>query len=391
MAISTNGIDWQRLYRAPVLTNFSRDASIIKYNGEFATVYTDAFTGPGGTFGLATSTNLINWTVTNVTLHGPAITNTPNNTWAPEWFVDGTNYYVAVRSSQTSGQNYGPPGLGYMQCFDPGTWANWGPFTLIPGIDSWENDPFILKVDNTYHLFTDRGGRITHRTSTTGPFEDYGPAKTISDSFTNTLVYSNAVQEGLWYIAWEGSFVLPLGGDQYRLYFQGIARDRSFSIDSTDGMETWDLSTMRDLFYDGAKAYGHGSVIALNATDALVPIAAMAQRADQAITELQTIQTNPNAYSLYTSTQYMDNRAAGRADVLADPADYGLFTSSSIMDLNLGGVMIERHDNATQLGLQIQSTADLSTPFTNHGPPLQIPIDLPNDKHFLRIRALGSQ
>jgi len=59
--------------------------------------------------------------------------------------------------------------------------------------------------------------------------------------------------------------------------------------------------------------------------------------------------------------------------VLADPAGYGLFTSNSIMELNLGGVMIERQGDTVQLALQIQSTTNLATPFTNHGPPLKFP------------------
>jgi hypothetical protein len=391
IAVSTNGLDWQRLYGKPVLTNFSRDASIIRHGDEFVTVYTDAFTGASGTFGLARSTDLINWTATNVALTGAAMTNTPNNTWAPEWFVDGTNHYIVVRSSQTAGQNYGPPGLGYLQCFDPGTWTNWGPFTPIADLGSWENDAFILKVDNTYHLFTDRSGQTVHRRSNTGPFAGYSAPETISHGFTNTAVYSNAVSEDLWYIAWEGPFVLPLGGDRFRLYFQGTAADRSFAIDSNDGMQTWDLTTMRDVYYDGRKAYGHGSIIAIEATEALIPLAALARRADHAVTEIQTIQTNPNAYNLYTAANLTNSRTAGRTDVTSNPTNYGLYTPQMITEMNLGSVVLQKVGSNAVVNLQLQTAPNLSTSFTNHGAPLKIEVNLPGDRHFLRIRALGPQ
>jgi len=400
VAVSQDGVNWTRLFKKPTLTNFSRDASVIRYENEYITVYTDAFNSSTGTLGLARSTDLVHWTATNVTLTGPAMTNTPNNTWAPEWFVDAGRYYVLVRSTQQTAEpfafpNYAPPGIGYLECLDPGTWTNWTDFTLLEDLEpTYENDPFIIKVGEVYHLFTDHfnypgGPAILHRQSTTGPFTGYGPPDNIATNFANAPAY---VSSGLNRSSpWEGQFVLPLGGDHYRLYFQAMWHDASFCIDSTDGMQTWNLDSMRWLTYDGLPAYGHGSIIALDAAEALVPIAAMAQRADQAITEVQTIQTNPSAYDLFTATQYTENRAAGRTDVLTDPANYGLFTSSSIMDLNLGGVMIERQGDAGQLGLQIQSTTDLASPFTNHGPPIQIPIDLPGDKQFLRIRALGPQ
>jgi hypothetical protein len=391
IAVSTNGLDWQRLYGKPVLTNFSRDASIIRNGDEFVTVYTDAFTGASGTFGLARSTDLINWTATSVALTGPAMTNTPNNTWAPEWFVDGTNHYVVVRSSQTAGQNYGPPGLGYLQCFDPGSWTNWGPFTPIADLGWWENDAFILKKDDTYHLFTDRSGQIVHRRSNTGPFAGYNAPETISDGFTNTVVYSNAVSENLWYTAWEGPFVLPLEGDRFRLYFQGTASDRCFAIDSSDGMRSWDLATMTDVFYEGRKGYGHGSVMAIDTADALLLLAGLARRADQAITKVESIQANPNTYNLYTSADLTNSRAAGRAEVTGNPTNYGLYTTQMITDLNLGGVVIQKSGSNAMVNLQLQTTPDLSTSFIDHGQPVEIEFNLPGNKHFLRIRALGPQ
>jgi hypothetical protein len=42
---------------------------------------------------------------------------------------------------------------------------------------------------------------------------------------------------------------------------------------------------------------------------------------------------------------------------------------------------------------QIQSTTNLATPFTNHGPPLQLPPleNIPADKAFFRLHAPNPQ
>ncbi len=422
VAVSDDGLNWRRLFKKPTLTNFSRDASIIRHGQEYVTVYTDAFNSTTGTFGLAKSTNLVEWTATNVTLTGPAMSNTPNNTWAPEWFVDEGRFYVMVRSSQqdtsiTDFPNYAAPGIGYLECLDPGTWTNWSDFTPLADLEpTYENDPFIIKVGHTYHLFTDHfkyldGPAILHRQSTTGPFTGYGPPVNIATNFANAPAY---VSSGLNRSSpWEGQFVLPLGGDHYRLYFQAMWHDASFCIESLDGMESWDTGTMQWLTYDGLPAYGHGSVLPIPNDDFLVPAITAAKLPASSLSEAQSllsvytvtveqssrregradVMADPSSYGLYTATQYTDNRAAGRADVLADPAGYELFTSNSIMDLNLGGVMIERQGDTVQLSLQIQSTTNLATPFTNHGPPLQLPPleNIPADKAFFRLYAPNPQ
>lgn len=156
-------------------------------------------------------------------------------------------------------------------------------------------------------------------------------------------------------------------------------------------METWDLTTMRQLTYDGVPAYGHGSVLAIEATDALLPLAALARRADQAISEVQTIQANPNAYNLYTAADLTNSRTAGRADVTRNPVNYGLYTLHMITELNLGGIMLQKTGSNAVVNLQLQTTPDLSTPFTNHGEPVGFEVSLPGDKHFLRVRAVDPQ
>jgi len=401
LAFSTDGTNWRRISTFPVMPAYSRDASLTRHGNEFVAVYTDAFTSTNGTFGLARSTDLVTWTATNIKLKGPLLSNTtPNNTWAPEWFVDGTNYYVALRLSTTQSNTYGAPGIGYVECLDPGTWTNWTDFTAIPGVSpTIENDPFIIKAGTTYHLFTDhwdygRSGNhaILHRQSTNHPFDGYGAPTNIAVNFTSAPAFvASGVSN---YTAWEGQFVLPLGGDNFRLYFQAALQDASFCIESTNGMQSWDLSTMRRLLYDGRRAYGHGSVIAINPSAGL-PVAAVAayvSRVEEIPAQtVSFVQGNPQVYGLYDLSAYQANRLAGRSDVTSNPTSYGLYTDASIMDLNLGGIILEKSGSNAVLNLQLQTATNIAQGFTNHLTNVVVPVNLPGDRHFLRVRALGPQ
>ena len=394
VAVSTDGLNWRRLFKKPTLTDFSRDASVIRRDGEYVAVYTDAFNSTNPTFGLARSSDLVHWTATSVTLTGPAMIGTPNNTWAPEWFVDNGRYFVLVRSAQQSTPpflfpNYAPPGIGYMECLDPGTWTSWTDFTPMKDLEpTYENDPFIIKVGGTYHLFTDHfsypgGPAILHRQSTEGPFSGYGPAVNIATNFANAPAY---IASGLNRSSpWEGQFVLPLGGNRYRLYFQAVWHDASFCIESRNGMQSWDPNTMQWLSYDGLPAYGHGSVLQIANEDFQVPILTAAKLSQNSLQDTQTV------LSVYNAALSEESRLAGQIDVMANPSNYGLYTPQMITDLNLGGVMMQKTGSSAVVNLQLQTTTDLSTSFTNHGEPVPIHVDLPGNKHFLRIRALGPQ
>jgi hypothetical protein len=394
VAVSNDGLNWRRLFKKATLPDFSRDASVVRRGNEYVTVYTDAFNSESGTFGLARSTDLVNWTSQRVTLTGPAMSNTPNNTWAPEWFVDGDRYFVMVRSSQkntgfTGNGNYAPPGIGWLECLDPGTWTNWSPFTPLPDLEpTYENDPFILKVGGVYHLFTDHyaypgGAAILHRRSTEGPFTGYGPPVNIATNFAKAPAYIASTFSTI--SPWEGQFVLPLGGNRYRLYFQAVWYDASFAVESHDGLESWDMSSMQRLTYDGLPARGHGSVLPVASQDFQVPVLTAAKLAQNSLQDAQA------ALSVYNMALSEESRLAGQTDVRSNPTNYGLYTPQMITDLNLGGVMVQKTGSNAVVSLQLESTPDLSAPFADYGAPLEIEVDLPGDKHFLRIRALGPQ
>lgn len=401
LALSSDGVRWQRISTNPVLSAYSRDASIAKHSNEFVTVYTDAFNSTNGSFGFARSRNLVNWTATNIRLKGPLLSNAiPNNVWAPEWFVEGTNYYVVVRLSTTGGNNYGPPGIGYTQCLNPGEWTEWTDFAAMTNLNaSAENDPFILKIGTVYHLFTDHsdfGGpgvhAILHRTSTNGPFTGYSPPTNIATNFLSAPAFlASGIRRDT---AWEGQFVLPTGSNNYRLYFQAALTDMCFSIDSTDAMTTWDPQSMRQLTYDGSTAYGHGSVLPIGATEGLPMAAAaafVARTEGLAATTIAQVQASPQTYGLYSVADYQANRLAGRSDVTTNPLAYGLYTASSIMDLNLGGIVLQKNGGTANVSLRVLTTTNLNQGFTNNPTNIVFPVDLPGDKQFLRVRAAGLQ
>jgi hypothetical protein len=103
-----------------------------------------------------------------------------------------------------------------------------------------------------------------------------------------------------------------------------------------------------------------------------------------------TLYNNANLAQLFTLSQFNGNRAAGRQDVISDPATYDLFTASSIMDLNLGGLMLQKQGDSVTLNLEIQKTDNLGTtpfaPFEN----ISRSVPMPGNKGFLRVRAISN-
>lgn len=99
------------------------------------------------------------------------------------------------------------------------------------------------------------------------------------------------------------------------------------------------------------------------------------------------------AYSGGIGAVRSNGRAEGVASVIGSPSQYGLYTSNSIHDLNLGGLIIQAATGGTaDLRLQPQSTPDLGQGFTNHGPQVILPVQLPANagKYFLRVRGAGN-
>ncbi|MBU3665096.1 MAG: hypothetical protein FGM15_04350 [Chthoniobacterales bacterium] len=69
---------------------------------------------------------------------------------------------------------------------------------------------------------------------------------------------------------------------------------------------------------------------------------------------------------------------------------FGLYTSNSIADLNLGALLLQKSGNTVSLRLQLQSKSNMTNAWTNHS-TIPIFLDMPGNRAFMRIRALGPQ
>jgi len=69
---------------------------------------------------------------------------------------------------------------------------------------------------------------------------------------------------------------------------------------------------------------------------------------------------------------------------------FDLYTTQSISDLNLGNLFVRKSGNTVSLRLQLQMKDDLTGPWQDHS-SIPIWIDMPTNKGFLRVKALGPQ
>jgi sulfatase modifying factor 1 len=73
-----------------------------------------------------------------------------------------------------------------------------------------------------------------------------------------------------------------------------------------------------------------------------------------------------------------------------NPGRFDLYSTDAIMDLNLGALTIQKGGTTATVELQLQGTTNIATePFSNLGPPVEFEVEMPGDKGFLRIHALG--
>ena len=106
------------------------------------------------------------------------------------------------------------------------------------------------------------------------------------------------------------------------------------------------------------------------------------------------VQSAPNEYDLYSSTQYQANRitgfAEGKAEVTSNPTAYSLFTESSIMDMNMGSLMLKKRAdaNALDLELTIETKDNLTTDGWQVAERITRLVSMEGvQRQFLRVRA----
>jgi hypothetical protein len=77
----------------------------------------------------------------------------------------------------------------------------------------------------------------------------------------------------------------------------------------------------------------------------------------------------------------------GVAQVVAQPGAFNLYTGSEMLDMALDGMVLQAQGTNVTFLLQLQAADDLEQPFEDYGAPIEVPVQLPADKAFLRLNA----
>ena len=218
---SANARDFS-LLRGPAYTPPSgliRDPSIMRHtDGRYYVVYTVNWTGTQ--FGIASSTNLTNWTfVRNVTVPLSGI----HNTWAPEWFIDPADNSVNVIVSLSTG-SYGPFKPYRFRALNTAL-SSWAAPVALTGFNTNHIDTYIVRSGSTYHAFAknETTKYIEHATapSLNGPY-----------TFVGTGNWSG------WGSGLEGIAVTQLDNGTWRIFMDAYSSRRYWYADSSN-LNTW--------------------------------------------------------------------------------------------------------------------------------------------------------
>lgn len=132
------------------------DPSIYRHSdGNYYVVYT---TGTGNSFGLAVSSDLVNWSL--VQRVSTAAISGVQHTWAPEWFVDSDgSVHVFISANTVAATNAGFQ-IYEMHPTVAGNFAgSWSSPVLVTGTSLPSNiiDPFVVKIGSTYNMWYTNG------------------------------------------------------------------------------------------------------------------------------------------------------------------------------------------------------------------------------------------
>lgn len=249
-------------YVPPVSANGDdgvRDPAAIEYEptGEIIIAYTHVSGAASGfevTLGLCKTSDPSKTPtfVGEIPVAGTGIT--PTGVWVGDWYVEDGRYYLTCLPFD--GVSWDTPGVGYIECLNPGTWTSWSNFVSLVSTnanltagDPYEfNDVKVFKIGSTYHYLFDgypeigEDKTILHSTSTT-----------LWTGLTTPTVLSAAILAGGEY---EGPIFAEIDGTYY-LWVQ-LIYTKLFVSTSTD-LTTW--TTPVECNWPGFGVLGNGSVI----------------------------------------------------------------------------------------------------------------------------------
>ena len=221
---SKDGLNFSKLigpvYKPP--KDLLRDPSIIHYkrDSRYYITYTTNWTG--NTIGIASSTNLMQWTLLkNITLPSTVLVS-----WAPEWFIDtdgSVNIIVNLNSTNKGDANFIPQKITALDT----SLTSWSNPTPLEGLSPNYIDTFVVKIGSTYHAFVKNETKkyIEHATATslTGPYS-FGKDTEDWAGWGSNL---------------EGPTVFQLDNGTWRIFMDGYASHKYYYSDSSDTFQKW--------------------------------------------------------------------------------------------------------------------------------------------------------
>jgi predicted lipoprotein with Yx(FWY)xxD motif len=217
-----------------------------------------------------------------------------------------------------------------------GTLVQWGRAMnnmAYPGLSDLLAIPSGLAGEQVVSIDADQWSAMVAALTSDGTVHQWGMGN--MGAAINTSLPGKMLVSG--YVGWNG----PLG--------LSVSDDESFS-----DLVGFPLDKLAQLV--AQKILAHSNNYGLATKPDLV--SAVEQAASQGEAQgIAAVQSQPNTFGLFDSTQYEANRitgvAEGKAEVTGNPTAYSLFTESSIMDMNLGSLMLKKGSNANELDLEL--------------------------------------
>lgn len=257
-------------------------------------------TGPGldSVVTVVSGTTITVSPVPTAAISGTVYFSNINNTWAGSFFLDDNGVPTfTVRVSTNFGSNYGTPGVGYVQCTNPGTFTTWTAYTTLSGVVGGANvgPGGSIKVGSTWYLFTDE------QNSALGNRQDicYYTSSSATGTYTRGGFFGLASAYGS---NIESAMVLPNGDanttQNWTFYFSEQTQGRLRMATSTTGI-VGTYGTPTTPLYSGMNTSGDGRIFPLSNYDDAIPF--LANQPPHILFGLFDINSTSNGFRL-TST-----------------------------------------------------------------------------------------
>ncbi|UCC22124.1 MAG: hypothetical protein JSW23_10035 [Planctomycetota bacterium] len=222
---STDGLNFTLYsstgYTGP--TGVLRDPSIIKHtDGKYYVAYTTlSWQRKTTSFGIASSTDLINWTYHTTVDSGFDDT---EKTWAPEWFIDSDGSIGIITSIKRDSTGLFVP---YLYTPTDSTLSAWNAPEDI-GIGANYIDTFIIKVAGTYHAFVKNEST---------KYVEYATAAGLTGPWT----WQGTGDWAGWGNNVEGPALFRLDTGEWRIFLDYYA-DSDYKYSTSSNLTIWDAA-----------------------------------------------------------------------------------------------------------------------------------------------------